>query len=68
MPVMTGFEAIKLIKEFRPNLPIIAQSAYSTTEKKTHAFSAGCDDFISKPLTEDSIFNMLLKWLPIKTE
>lgn len=29
---MSGFEATKLIKEFRPNLPIIAQTTYTTNE------------------------------------
>ncbi len=44
MPIMTGFEATKLIKEFRPDLPIVAQTAYSTREEKGQAISAGCDD------------------------
>ena len=50
MPIMNGFEATKIIKEFRPDLPIVAQTAYSTNDEKKQAFSAGCDDFISKPI------------------
>ncbi|MEA3451070.1 MAG: response regulator, partial [Bacteroidota bacterium] len=45
MPVMNGFDATKLIKKFRPKLPIIAQTAYSTNEEKKLTLSAGCDDF-----------------------
>ena len=37
MPILTGFEATKLIKEFRPNLPIIALSAYSSDKDKKNA-------------------------------
>ncbi|HAN78604.1 MAG TPA: hybrid sensor histidine kinase/response regulator, partial [Bacteroidales bacterium] len=29
MPIMDGHTAAQLIKEFQPNLPIIAQSAYT---------------------------------------
>ena len=52
MPFMNGFEATRLIKEFRPDLPIIAQTAYSTVADKKKAKSVGCDDFITKPIDE----------------
>jgi PAS domain S-box-containing protein len=66
MPIMTGFEATKLIKEFRPNLPIVAQTAYSTKEEKEQAISAGCDDFISKPISEKKLNEIINKYLIIK--
>jgi PAS domain S-box-containing protein len=66
MPVMNGFEATKLIKELRPNLPIVAQTAYTSNEDKEQAFSAGCDDFISKPISEESLYEVLNKYLVIK--
>jgi len=50
MPKMNGHEATKRIKEFRPNLPIIAQTAFSTPEEKDKAMLAGCNDFITKPI------------------
>ncbi len=59
MPVMNGFEATKLIKEIRPDLPIIAQSAYSTPEDKNKAFNAGCIDFISKPISKETLKNSI---------
>lgn len=55
MPIMNGYDATKKIKEFKPNLPIIAQTAYSTPEDKEKAFKAGCNDFISKPLNKDQL-------------
>ncbi|MDA3865805.1 MAG: response regulator, partial [Salinivirgaceae bacterium] len=63
MPIMNGFEATKLIKEFLPNLPIVAQTAYTADEDKEKAFSAGCDDFISKPISEEMLNEMLNKYL-----
>ncbi len=66
MSIMNGFEATKLIKEFRPNLPIVAQTAYTTNEDKEKAFSAGCDDFISKPISEETLNEILNKYLITK--
>ena len=63
MPIMNGYEATKLIKEFRPQLPIIAQTAYSTNIEKGKAVLFGCDDFISKPISEDTLSAILNKYL-----
>ncbi|NOZ60194.1 MAG: PAS domain S-box protein [Calditrichaeota bacterium] len=62
MPRMSGFEATKLIKEFRPELPIVAQTAYSTEEKREQALLAGCDDFISKPIEEHTLKEIIEKY------
>ncbi|MBN1251479.1 MAG: PAS domain S-box protein, partial [Bacteroidales bacterium] len=59
MPKMNGYQATKLIKEFKPDLPIIAQTAYSTSEDKAHAFSVGFDEFITKPISEESLKKIL---------
>ncbi|MGV8945858.1 MAG: PAS domain S-box protein [Lutibacter sp.] len=63
MPKMDGHEATRLIKQIRPNLPIIAQTAYSTSEEREKAFLAGCDDFISKPISKESLVNALNNYL-----
>ena len=68
MPIMTGFEATKLIKAFRPNLPIVAQTAFVTNQDKQHAFSVGCDDFISKPIRKNIINGILDKYLIMKKQ
>ena len=71
MPIMNGFEATRLIKEFRPNLPIIAQSAYTSDEDKEKAKDAGCNDFISKPIKKEILNRsiiILLKQTSIKTK
>jgi len=63
MPIMDGFEASQLIKKIRPNLTIIAQTAYTTGKEKKDAMLAGCDDFISKPINEQTFENMINKYL-----
>ncbi len=39
------FQLVKKIREFRPNLPIIAQTAYSTIEDREEAINIGCNVF-----------------------
>ena len=63
MPILNGFEATKLIKKFRPNLPIIAQTAYSTAQDKEEAIFVGCDFFMSKPIHQESFKKILDKYL-----
>lgn len=63
MPIMNGFEATKKIKEFRPNLSIVAQTAYRSNEDKEKAFMAGCNDFISKPISEETLNEIINKYL-----
>jgi PAS domain S-box-containing protein len=59
MPVMDGFEATKRIKEFRPDLPVIAQTAYVRDVDKTKAFACGCSDFLSKPFMKEELLTMI---------
>ena len=56
---MDGFEATRQIKTIRPEIPIIALSAYTLKEDKISAKLAGCDDFISKPI-DTTMFNSVL--------
>jgi len=66
MPVMDGFEAIKLIKEFRPELPIIAQTAFSSAEDKERVFAAGFNDFLSKPISQEALSEVINKQKELK--
>jgi CheY-like chemotaxis protein len=50
MPLLNGYEATRRIKSKRPNLPIIAQTAYAMISDKLEAENAGCDGYLSKPI------------------
>ncbi|MBK7213691.1 MAG: response regulator [Bacteroidales bacterium] len=63
MPVMDGFTATKIIKSFRPDLPVIIQSAYIHEEDKEKAQQYGCDDYITKPFEKDSFVALVRKYL-----
>ena len=53
MPVMDGLEATAKIKEKYPELPIIALTANAFDSDRQLAMSAGCDDFLSKPVSSE---------------
>lgn len=50
MPEMDGFEATKIMKLLRPEVPIIAQSAYVLSGEETRSIDAGCNEFLAKPV------------------
>jgi CheY-like chemotaxis protein len=64
MPVMDGYIATKKIKEIRPELTVIAQTAFVTDKEK--AMNSGCVDLISKPFSKDEIIAMVGKHLGTK--
>ncbi|NWJ52384.1 MAG: response regulator [Bacteroidetes bacterium] len=59
MPLLDGYEATKQIRVFKPNLPIIAQTAYSTDNDKNRAFESGCSDFITKPIKQELLISKI---------
>lgn len=61
MPVMDGVTAAKLIKSFKPGLPVIAQTAYS--EADLISFAGIFDDVIAKPVNKSALEKKLLKYL-----
>jgi PAS domain S-box-containing protein len=66
MPDMNGFDATKRIKSSRKDLIIIAQTAYAMSVDEDNCLRAGCDDYISKPLSIDDLLNKINKYLTPK--
>jgi PAS domain S-box-containing protein len=63
MPLLNGYEATKLIKAKKPDLPIIAQTAYAMLSDKIEAENAGCDGYLSKPIKISQINEILDNYL-----
>lgn len=68
MPIMNGFEALEQIRPIRTNLPIIAQTAYSSSEDKIKIEDAGFNGYITKPLNRDNLFELINKFLDKENE
>lgn len=54
MPVKDGYTAAIEIKSFRPNLPVIAQTAYAL-DIEVEKFSGVFDAYITKPIAADKL-------------
>lgn len=63
MPGLDGYQATKEVKSIRPDLPIIAQTAYAFSADKERALEVGCDDYISKPLDRKKLIALMSKYL-----
>jgi hypothetical protein len=63
MPEMDGFEATQQIKAIRPELPIIAQTAYAFQDEREKILSIGCDDYLSKPIDDNKLKILIKKFL-----
>jgi PAS domain S-box-containing protein len=59
MPVLNGYDATEKIKKIRPELPIIAQTAYALIGDESKAKNAGCDDYIHKPIDSDELMKKI---------
>ena len=63
MPIMDGLEATRAIKEKHPDLPIIALTANAFDSDRQLAVDAGCNDFLSKPVSSDQCLKTIRKFL-----
>lgn len=63
MPRKDGLEATMAIKKKYPTIPIIAQTAYALEEDRTKILQAGCDDYVSKPLSRERLIQVIRFYL-----
>lgn len=72
MPEMDGYEATSLIREMElaegDRLPIIALTASAMAEDREMSFSAGADDFITKPIDRAELIHAIQQFIGPKKE
>ncbi len=61
MPIMDGYTAAKLIKEIKPEIPIIAQSAYAL-ENEIELFKSVFDGYLTKPINANDLNSIIQKF------
>ncbi len=68
MPVMDGFEATAKIRALEDqqvikNMPIVAFTANAMKSDEAKCLSAGMNDFITKPINQENLEKIMIKWL-----
>lgn len=63
MPLMSGFDAVKKIREINKEIPIIAQTAFAGTDDKELILDTGCNDYIAKPIDKDLLIRKIGKYV-----
>jgi len=58
---MDGYSATRIIRESKPELKIIAQTAYIS--ERNYALSCGCTDFIAKPFGRQQLISMVNSYI-----
>ncbi|TQV66167.1 response regulator [Exilibacterium tricleocarpae] len=68
MPEMDGIEATKAIRELEAggeiqNVPIVAFTAHAMKGDDEKCYAAGMDDYITKPIKQQTLIGVLQRWL-----
>ena len=68
MPQMNGLEATQAIREIETEvdvrIPIIGVTAHAITGDKDRCLDAGMDDYLSKPISPDSLIEKINRLMP----
>jgi CheY-like chemotaxis protein/HPt (histidine-containing phosphotransfer) domain-containing protein/anti-sigma regulatory factor (Ser/Thr protein kinase) len=68
MPLLSGYETTKEIRKIengQKHTPIVAMTANALAKDEEKCYEAGMDDYISKPIKIDLLFNIISKYLEL---
>ena len=63
MPHMDGLEATRLIRSYSKEVPIVALTAFAFEADRDKAMEAGCNDFLTKPVSENALEKVLKRYI-----
>ena len=66
LPDLDGYQTTMRIKEIKPHLTVIAQTAYALVEDRYRCKDAGCDDYLAKPIEPSILLKKISKFLDEK--
>jgi CheY-like chemotaxis protein len=61
MPGMNGYAATRKIREFNKDVIIIAQTGFAFSGESEKALEAGCNAYVSKPVSEETLLKTIAK-------
>ncbi len=59
LPDINGFDVTRKIKKIRPNIPVIAQTAFAMEGDREKSIECGCDGYITKPIFVKELFSII---------
>jgi len=62
MPLMNGYQATEVISKLRPDLPIIAQTAFVLSDDVKKCYAVGCTGYLAKPIRKEQLINTLTEY------
>jgi len=62
IPEINGYEAARQIRKINSSVIIIAQTAFGLSGDKEKALEAGCNDYVSKPVSKAILQNLVKKY------
>jgi PAS domain S-box-containing protein len=65
MPVIDGLEATRQIKLIKQDVPVIAITAYAMSGDEERVIAAGCDSYLSKPISKKSLLDKMAEFIKI---
>ncbi|MGC8823174.1 MAG: response regulator [Bacteroidales bacterium] len=63
MPIMDGNTAMKHIKKIRPNLPVIALTAFGVAGDREKGIREGFNEYATKPISRMLLIEILLRYI-----
>ena len=62
MPILSGYDATRKIRELDKDIPIVALTAAAMIEDKEKVLSCGMNDHLGKPINSDDLYNTIIKY------
>jgi len=63
MPIMDGYQAVRDIRSFNKDLPVVAVTAYSLSEVKKNTEGDWFTDYLAKPVNQEKLLQMINQYV-----
>ena len=61
LPEISGYQVAREMKLIRKHIPIIAQTAFAMMDDREKCLEAGCDEYITKPISKAAFMALVAK-------